>query len=147
MQQQARQLMIREGQSFAEIKRLQTVPGVGPIGAARFCAYIQDPERFSSRRKLWRYCRLGISFRSSDGEPLSHPRLDRNGCGVLKDVARVAFYGALRARDENSFQRAYKAALKSTHNSVHARLSVMRKIVSVMRIVWITGTPYQSDLG
>jgi transposase len=146
-QQQARQLMCKEGQAFPEIKLLQSVPGVGPIGAARFSAYIQDPTRFSSRRKLWRYCRLGVSFRSSDGEPLSHPRLDHNGCGVLKDVARVAFTGALRAKVENSFQRAYKEALKSTHNAVHARLSVMRKIVSVMRIVWITNTPYRDDLG
>jgi transposase len=125
---------------------LQSVPGVGPIGAARFSACIQFPTRFSNRRKLWRYCRLGISFRSSDGEPLSHPRLDRNGCGMLKNVARVSFNAALRARDENSFQRAYKQSLKSTHSAVHARLSVMRKILSVMRAVWISNTPYQDDL-
>jgi hypothetical protein len=30
---------------------------------------------------------------------------------------------------------------------VHARLSVQRKILAVMRAVWITGEPYRDDLG
>ena len=139
--------MIRQSHAFPEVKLLQTVPGVGPIGAARFSAYVQTPHRFSNRRKLWRYCRLGISFRSSDGKPLSHPRLDANGCGLLKDVARKAFDAALRCRESNSFQRAYEQALASTQNKVHARLSAMRKIVSVMRAVWVTKTPYRDELG
>jgi transposase len=92
----------------------QTEPGIGPIGAARFSAYIQTPHRFSNRRKLWRYCRLGVSFRSSDGKPLSHPKLDRSGCGRLKDVARKAFDAAMRRQESNSFQRAYEQALLST---------------------------------
>ena len=47
--------MLRAGQAFREIKLLRTVPGVGPIGACRFSAYIHTPNRFSSKRKLWKY--------------------------------------------------------------------------------------------
>jgi transposase len=76
-QQQARLLMLRAAQAFPEIKLLRTVPGVGPIGACRFSAYIHTPNRFSSKRKLWQYCRLSVSHRSSNGKPLRRPRLDR----------------------------------------------------------------------
>jgi transposase len=60
-QQQAKQLMTRMAKQFPEIALFQQVPGVGIIGACRFSGYIQTPHRFSSKRKLWRYCRLGIS--------------------------------------------------------------------------------------
>jgi len=74
-QEQARLLMLRAARAFREIKLLRTVPGVGPIGACRFSAYIHTPNRFSSKRKLWKYCRLSVSHRSSNGKPLRRPRL------------------------------------------------------------------------
>ena len=90
-QTEARLLMLRAAQALPEIKIMKTAPGVGPIGACRFSAYIHAPLRFSSTRKLWKYCRLSVSHRSSNGKPLRRPRLDRNGCGRLKDVSRKAF--------------------------------------------------------
>lgn len=91
MQGQAKLLMLRAAQALPEVKLFRTVPGVGPIGACRFSAYIHRPQRFSSKRKLWKYCRLSVSHRSSNGKPLRRPRLDRSGCGRLKDVSRKAF--------------------------------------------------------
>src|SRR5262249_23145746 len=129
-QTEARRLMLRAAQALPEIKWLKTAPGIGPIGACRFSAYIHEPRRFSSTRKLWKYCRLSVSHRSSNGKPLRRPRLDRMGCGRLKDVSRKAFEAALRRRDHNGFQRAYHRALAQTHDARHARLTVQRKIVS-----------------
>src|SRR6266446_7802343 len=97
-QEQARMLMLRAAQAFPEIKLLRTVPGVGPIGACRFSAYIHTPQRFSSKRKLWKYCRLSVSHRSSNGKPLRRAKLDYSGCGRLKDVSRKAFEVAVRLR-------------------------------------------------
>jgi transposase len=145
-QLQARLLMLRAAQAFPEIKLLRTVPGVGPIGACRFSAYIHTPQRFSSKRKLWKYCRLSVSQRSSNGKPLRRPRLDRSGCGRLKDVSRKAFDGALRARRDNGFKRAYQRALETTHDPVHARLTVQRKIVSTLRAIWLSNSPYREPL-
>jgi transposase len=143
----ARHLMASAGRAFPEVALLRTAPGIGPVGACRFVAYVQTPHRFSSKRKLWRYCRLGVSHRTSDGKPLRHPQLDRSGCGRLKDVTRKAFEVAVRARTDNSFKRAYEEALERTHNETHARLSVQRKIVSTLRAMWLTGTPYQAAAG
>jgi transposase len=148
VREQARAAVVKAGKRFPEVKLFQQgVPGIGPIGAARFSAYVQTPHRFSNKRKLWRYCRLGISYRSSDGKPLSHPKLDRAGCGPLKDVARKAFQASMQTKADNQFKRAYERALASTHDKTHARLTVMRKIVSVLRAMWLTNSPYQDELG
>ena len=143
----AHHLMMSAARAFPEVTLLRTAPGVGPIGASRFVAYVQMPHRFSSKRKLWRYCRLGVSHRTSDGKPLRHPQLDRPGCGRLKDVTRKAFEVAVRARQENTFKRTYEETLKRTHNATHARLTVQRKIVSTLRAMWLTGLPYQATVG
>jgi transposase len=146
-QEQARLLMLRAAQAFPEIKLLRTVPGVGPIGACRFSAYIHTPQRFSSKRKLWKYCRLSVSHRSSNGKPLRRPKLDySSGCGRLKDVSRKAFDVAQRLRSDNGFKRTYQRALETTHDKTHARLTVQRKILSTMRAIWISGTPYRDEL-
>ena len=60
------------------------------------------PKRFSNKRKFWRYCRLGITRRESNGKRLSHPRLDNAGNGSLKDVSRKVFEAARRTRAGNS---------------------------------------------
>jgi transposase len=145
-QTEARLLMMRAAQGLPEIKTMKTAPGVGPIGACRFSAYVHTPHRFSSTRDLWKYCRLSVSHRSSNGKLLRRPRLDRNGCGALKDVSRKAFEAALRRRDQNGFQRAYYRALETTHDPIHARLTVQRKIVSTLRAMWINQTPYCDEL-
>src|SRR6266550_3539568 len=145
-QAQARLLMLRAAQAFPEVKLFRTVPGVGPIGACRFSAYIHTPQRFSSKRKLWKYCRLSVSHRSSNGKPLRRPRLDRSGCGRLKDVSRKAFDVAIRSQRDNGFKRTYQRALETTHDKTHARLTVQRKIVSTLRAMWITRTPYCDEL-
>lgn len=85
---QAKQAMTAASKQFPEVRLLQTAPGVGIITACRFVAYVQTPHRFSNKRKLWRFCRLGITRRESNGKRLAHPRLDRAGVGSLKDVSR-----------------------------------------------------------
>jgi transposase len=145
-QTKARWLMLRAAQAFPEIRIFRTAPGIGPIGACRFSAYIHTPQRFSTTRKLWKYCRLSVSHRSSNGKPLRRPRLDRCGCGRLKDVSRKAFDVAIRSSQDNGFKRAYQRALETTHNQTHARLTVQRKIVSTLRAMWLTMTPYGDEL-
>lgn len=145
-QREAQMLMLRASQALPEIKIMRTAPGIGPIGACRFSAYVHTPQRFSSTRKLWKYCRLSVSHRSSNGKPLRRPRLDRMGCGRLKDVSRKAFEAAMRRQDNNGFKRAYYRALEQTHDPRHARLTVQRKIVSTLRAMWINQTSYGDGL-
>lgn len=131
-----------------EVQRLETVPGVGLISACRFVTYVQDPNRFSSREKLWRYCGLAVTHKSSDGQPLTRPHLDRtSGNPRLKAMSRQVFFGAMRTTEENMFQRMYRNAMASRQRPNHARLSVQRKIVAVLRALWKEDKDYMENVG
>lgn len=143
--QTAKQAMIAASDQFPEVRLLQTAPGVGIITACRFVAYVQTPRRFSNKRKLWRYCRLGITRRESNGKRLSHPRLDSAGVGSLKDCSRKIFEAARRTKKDNSFKRGFEQSLANTKNAVHARLSVQRKILATLRAMWLSMQPYRDN--
>jgi transposase len=147
VQKKAKQLMLREGKQFSEVALLDGAPGVGPVGASQFVGYVQDPHRFSSSRKLIRYCRLGITNRSSDGKMIGRQSLDRAGVGCLKSMTHSSFLGAMKSKQTNLFQRTYHACVARTRNETHARLTTQRKIVAVLRAMWKGGTPYRDNQG
>ena len=53
-QEQAKRLMVRLGKSFPEVELLRTHPGIGPVWACTFSAYVQTPKRF--RRDITESC-------------------------------------------------------------------------------------------
>lgn len=134
----------RMATAFDEIERFQGVPGVGFISACRFCAYIGDPKRFSNKRKLWQYCGLGVSARSSDDKPLGRESLDPRCVHVLKSMSRACVLAAMRCHDPNPIKSAFEAAVKHDSNETHARLTAQRKILAILRALWIGGTRYNA---
>jgi len=145
-QKSALRLMKQESEKYPEIARFDDVPGLGVISSCRFSAYVQTPHRFSAKRKLWRYCRLGITDRRSDGKPLGRQSLDWNGNGRLKEMSRTAFNGALKTTEDNLFKRTYRGALQRTHNETHARLTTQRKILAVLWAMWKRGTCFDDKI-
>ena len=143
IQEQAHRLMVALGRSFPEVRQFQEVPGIGPVWACTFSAYIQTPARFRNKRKLWRFCKLGITNRQSNGEPLGRQRLDRSGVGILKSLSFRAFCAAQRG--DNEFSRHYAESLKRTSNHTHARLSTQRKILAVLYGMWKRHEDYRSS--
>jgi transposase len=141
----AKSLMLKESKRYPEIPLFDEAPGIGLVLACRFSGYIQTPHRFGNKRKVWRYCRLGVAWRKSDGKALSHQSLDRNGCGALKDFSRKAFAGALRKKEDNAFKRTYRAACRRTKNETHARLTTQRKIVATLWSMWRKGEAYMDN--
>jgi transposase len=131
----ARRQMAQSGKSIPEINWLQSVPGVGSIGAHIFVAYIQEPSRFETFHQLCRYCRLAIRDRSSDGKPLGFERLDRCGHGVLKAITYRAWLRAMKAK-QGAVYEFYQASLLRTGNTVHARLNTQRKILQSLWVLW-----------
>ena len=63
----ARSSMVELGQRYPEIAEFQRVPGIGVVGSHVFDAFVQTPHRFANKRRLWKYCGLGIRQRSSAG--------------------------------------------------------------------------------
>jgi transposase len=141
VERKARRLMTQLGQPFPEILRLQTVPGVGRIGAHVFVAYIQEPARFATAQQLFRYCRLGIRDRSSDGKPLGYQQLDRTGHGVLKAISYRAWLTAMKRRTGAVYEF-YEGSLTRTGNEVHARLNTQRKVLHTLLVLWREGREF-----
>ena len=137
VQRKSRRLMSQLGTKFPEIARLHTVPGVGRIGAHLFVAYIQEPARFTTPQQLYRYCRLGIRDRSSDGKPLGFQQLDRCGHGVLKAVSYRAWLAAMKQK-RGAVHQFYAASLDRTGDEVHARLNTQRKLLHTLWVLWVT---------
>ena len=145
-QQAARRDMIRLGAKYSEIKEFTKIPGIGPIGAHVFDAFIQTPHRFASKQKLWKYSKLAVVDRSSAGKPLAYKRLDKAGVGELKAMSHRAFHSAVRCSGSNEVSRFYEAALARTNgDATHARLNTQRKILTAMWTIWRKDVAYNPD--
>jgi transposase len=128
------------GRKYREIKEFMKIHGIGEVGAHIFDALIQTPHRFPDKRKLWRYCRLGVKDRSSDGKPLGYKRLDKSGISALKAIAYQAWMVSMKG--DNEVKRFYIESLRRTRDHVHARLNTQRKILAVMYGLWKRGGTY-----
>jgi transposase len=127
LRNKARAAMVKLGRRYPEISQFQRMPSVSVVGAHVFGAFIQNPHRFATKQRLWRYCRLGVVERSSAGKPLAYKRLDRSGRGPLKAVSHQCYMSALRTKESNEVSRFYEACLWRTGNPLHARLKTQRK--------------------
>jgi transposase len=135
------QQVTARGRDFPEIARFRASPGIGPVGAHLFSALIGDPWRFTTRQQLWRYCKLGITARTSDGKPLGYERLERHGQGDLKAVSYHAWKGAIIAKD-NEIKRWHEESLERTGSARHARLNTQRNIIEMLWVLWRSGKDY-----
>jgi transposase len=144
MQAEALKAMKQIGRRYPEITEFKKIPGIGDLGAHIFDAFIQTPDRFTNRSRLWRYCRMGVTDRSSDGKPLGYRRLDRSGISELKALTYRAWLSALKG--DNEVRRFYSDSLRRTLSRPHARLNTQRKIIAVMYGIWKRGEAYRAQL-
>ena len=144
MKQDAEKAMVALGRNYPEIKEFKKIPGIAIVNAHTYDAYIQTPHRFARRNRLWRYCKMGVTDRSSDGKPLGYKRLDKSGIGELKALSHRAFMAAMKG--DNEVKLFYLQSLQRTHNHKHARLNTQRKILCVMLGIWKKGQPYRPEL-
>jgi len=132
------------GRNYPEIKQFVKIPGIADIHGHLFDAFVQTPHRFAKTNQLWKYCRLSITDRSSDGKPLGYQRIDQNGIGELKALSYRAFVAAMKG--DNEVKRFYHQSLQRTANRKHARLNTQRKILAVMYTLWKKGVAYRPEL-
>jgi hypothetical protein len=136
----------RVGGDFWEVRQFQAIPGVGPIAAHVFSAIIERPERFPTKFKLWKYSRLSITDRSSDGTPLGYQRLDRAGNRELKNLSYHAWRTACKSTTgPNAIKSFYRASKERTHDVRHARLNTQRKILEAMWLIWLRQRPFDPN--
>ena len=136
----------RLGARYPEIKEFMKMPGVGPIGALIFDAYIQTPYRFRTKSEVYKYCKLSVTDKTSDNKPIGYSRLDPAGNSELKAMSYRTVIAARNMKRTNEVKRYYQDSLKQTKDKTHARLNTQRKIVSVMHGIWRKKEAYKPEL-
>lgn len=131
---------LQTGKQFWEIKEFRKIPGIGPVGAHTFSAYIQTPHRFGRAGQLIKFCRLAVRKFTSDGKKVRSERLSKAGHGCLKNLAHIAWKSSFKSTNEVSGY--YQSVLEESGNDVHARLATQRKILITMWALWKNGESY-----
>lgn len=83
------------GAADARVRRLKTIPGVGPRLSELVVAMIDDPHRFKSARQISAYAGL-VPRRYQSGEMDRSGRISKAGCGKLRKLLTEIAWGMLR---------------------------------------------------
>ena len=155
LRQDARRDLLAESKKHKAWKRLCQIPAIGPIRAAVLLGILQTPHRFRTKRQLWNYGGLAIEMHSSadyrnvDGE-LQRSRnnvlvrgLNRNCNHDLKNLFKGA--AAVASSKAGPFEKFYAALVAKGMKPEMARLTLARKIATIVLIVWKKGVCFDAQ--
>ena len=131
-------------ESFPQIKHLESVPGIGLIGAITILSIVVDPSRFPDARNYVSYCGLVKHDKMSGGRSYGKrtPRHSRR----LKAIYKMAAMACVNASDKNSMNQYYKSLMKDRAYPEHqARHNVARRIATLTYGVLKTGKAYKRE--
>jgi transposase len=130
--------------SVSVIKRLRSIPGIGPVTSRVLYAWIVDPTRFRDRSALNAYAGLGLRQDISNWSANTRAHASRRG---QRQIKRVLYLAARTAvwRGGNAFARRYKARCDGGWQDRKAIRDVARTMLFVARTLWIHGGEYDDD--
>jgi len=128
-----------------DFRRLQTIPGIGPVLAMLILAEAGDLRRFNHYRKFLKYCGLDLCTDQS-GKFRGTTRLSKRGNARLRYAFWMAGTGAIRVR-QNSFREKFDNYVRSDPQSADlkrkAYTAVAAKVARVAFGLIKTGTDYR----
>ena len=131
--------------SHDDFRRLQTIPGIGPILALIILAETGDLRRFSHYQKFLKYCGLNLSTEQS-GKFRGTTRLSKRGNARLRYAFWMAGTIAVRAR-QNSFCQKFQDYIRRDPLNPDLRrkayTAVAAKMARVVYGIIKTGTDYR----
>src|ERR1700726_3029787 len=155
LRREVRHELLEESKKQKAWKRLCQIPSIGPIRAAVLLGILQTPHRFRTKRPLWNYGGLAIEMHSSadhrsvDGQ-LQRSRknvlvrgLNRNCNHALKNLFKGA--AAVASSKPGPFQEFYTALVAKGMRPEMARLTLARKIATIVLIVWKRGVCFDAQ--
>ena len=155
LRQQVRRDLLEESKKHQAWKRLCQIPSIGPIRSAVLLGILQTPHRFRTKRQLWTYSGFGIETQSSadhrrvDGQlerakkQISIRGLNRNCNHDLKNLFKGA--AIVASSKPGPFQEFYTALLTKGIRPEMARLTLARKIATIVLIVWKRGACFDAQ--
>ena len=140
--------LAQQSKQSLEVRRLQTVPGLGPIRAAQVVAIVASPQRFRTKRQFWNYCGLGIVHRSTNDwergpqgrwtrtETTQTRGLNRNRNPRLKEVFRSAAKTVVDQMPNHPLHKDYERMLDAGTKPNLAQLTLARRIAAATLAIW-----------
>src|SRR5216684_486578 len=153
VRQQVRRELLAEGKKHQAWKRLCQIPSIGPIRAAVLLGILQTPHRFRTKRPLWKYSGFAIETHSSADHRSVHGQLQRSKRNSVRGLnqncnhdLKNLFKGAavIASSKPGAFQEFYAALLAKGLRPEMARLTLARKIATIVLIVWKKGVSFDA---
>src|SRR5215471_18478730 len=155
LRQVVRKELLAESEKHQVWERLRGIPAIGPIRAAVLLGIMQTAHRFHTKRQLWTYSGFGVEGHSSvdhqvvNGQlqrkkkPIEIRGLNKNCNHHLKNVFKGAAATALTK--PGPFQEFYTALVAKGMRPEMARLTLARKIATIVLIVWKRGVCFDAN--
>jgi|SRR3974390_78080 len=147
--------LLAESKKHKAWKRLCQIPSIGPIRAAVLLGILQTPHRFRTKRQLWTYSGLGIEIHSSADHEVANGQLRRKKKPVdirglnencnhdLKNLFKGA--AVVASIKSGPFAKFYAALVGKGMRPEMARLTLARKIATIVLIVWKKGVCFDAQ--
>jgi len=154
LRQEVRRELLAESKKHKASKLLCQIPSIGPIRAALLIALIQTPHRFRTKRPLWKYSGFAIETHSSADYRKVQGQLERTKKQVsvrglnrdcnhdLKNLFKSA--ATIASVKPGPFQEFYAALVAKGIRPEMARLTLARKIATIVLIVWKKGVSFDA---
>tara|TARA_B100000809_G_scaffold39476_1_gene34560 strand:- start:168 stop:977 length:810 start_codon:yes stop_codon:yes gene_type:complete len=124
-----------------DIELLSSIFGIAFINAAMMIAELGDLRRFAHARQLTAFVGMSPKHRQSGTSIHGRSRLCKQG---NPRVRRGLYLSAMVAiRGNNQLRQTYQKLLKEGKPKMVALCAIMRKLLVLMRIILISGKPYQ----
>ena len=119
-----------------EVKRLLTVPGIGPATAAAFVATIDNPKRFPSGEQVASYLGLVPSvYQSGEVEIKGH--ITKHGDALLRWLLVEASTTLLTRSKKDCALKTWGLKLREAKGFGKAKIAVARKLACLLHHLWI----------
>jgi transposase len=155
LRREVRRELLEESKKHKAWKRLCQIPSIGPIRAAVLLGILQTPHRFRTKRQLWTLGGLGIETYSSADHRYVEGQLQRSKKPILirglnencnHDLKNLFKGAAIVASSKpGPFQEFYAALLAKGMRAEMARLTLARKIATIVLIVWKKGVCFDAQ--
>ena len=152
---EVRKDLLAESKKHQVWKRLRGIPSIGPIRAAVLLGIMQTAHRFRAKRQLWTYSGLGVEGHSSANHQVVKGELQRKKKlieirGLNKNCnhdLKNLFKGAATTASTKPgpFQEFYTALVANGMRPEMARLTLARKIATIVLIVWKKGVCFDAN--
>jgi len=155
LRREVRRDLLAESKKHKIWNRLCQIPSIGPIRAAVLLGIVQTAHRFRTKRQLWTYSGLGIEVHSSADHEVVKGQLQRKKKHVeirglnkncnhdLKNLFKGA--AVVASSKPGPFQEFYAGLVAKGMRPEMARLTLARKIATIVLIVWKRGVCFDAN--